>query len=662
MNDQSTILAWYIFIEDPRTKLSRCAIDEFQVHLILLEQYPQFLSTEEIYTKIKSYPGCFPVSKESIEKAIDHSLKRTPPMIAKSDGGYQLTEKRKLIFEEARASFKESKRIFEEHVILCIEKEYANELKEEDKQKITEILEPILIEFFNKRVLELDRVRSIPQYTLDTSFEKTQVEEWEEVINKYLAKMNFDLTKKEVIMAGIKSALSEILVDGKRYIAAIHNKVFCTKFAMPDHSIITQEKKFLRERRLYLDTNVIIKAVFEDSREHKICKELLDLRSDFNLQLFFSDFTKEELNRQREKAQKNYLLFQQKKSLQWIQRVADTDILKTYLKQKLINPSLTIDSFLSVYDPWDEYLFNKYGILLESAFCEETKKVDVSERDLVYKHIKESKIRKYNNEYREPKTEAVEHDVNEFLLGHLLRGNNPGDELGSKVWIITTDKAITTKGQKYLKFKYPKPIFKLVEEWLERLLYINMVDIEGISIDKYIDLILNSELGAIYEDPSLDIDFTVTLLDSNLPIDELRDLPTEFASRAISRLQEDKEVELLMERSKTATAAELPEVHALFREKLLTAVHDEEESIRKMNAINLELKQLRETVQSLTDSINDLTSENKKKDDLLREKDEDIIRIKRNLSDLEKTKKYLKYSFFALSLILLLFFIFILRH
>jgi predicted nucleic acid-binding protein len=661
MNDQTTILAWYIFVEDPRTKLFRNAINEFQVHLILLEQDPDSLPLEEIYTKINSYPGCFPVTKEVTEEAINNSLKRTPPLIIKSDIGYRLSEERKIILEKAKASFKESEKKFEEYVILCIEKEYAGELKEEAKQKISEIIEPILVEFFNKRVLELDRVRSIPKYTIDASFERTQLEEWEEIINTYLTNIDFDETIKTVIKIGIENALFEIPTDGKRYIAAVHNKVFCTKFAMPDPSIIQMEKRMLAKRRLYLDTNVIIKAVFENSREHKICEELLNLRNDFNLQLFFSDFTKEELQRQREKAKKITHLLEQKKSLQLIHSIADTDIVRTYLKRKLSNPSLTIDSFLSIYDPWEEYLFEKYGILYENEFCEQTKKIDVSDRDLVYKYIKEAKIKRYKK-YREPKTEAVEHDVNEFLLGHILRENYASDELGSKVWIITTDKAVTTKGQNYLKFKYPKPIFKLVEEWLERLLYINMVDIEGISIEKYIDLIVNTELGAIYEDPSLDIDFTVTLLDSNLPIDELRDLPPEHASRAILRLQEDKEVELLMERSKKVTIQELPEVHALFREKLLKAVHDEEESIRKVDAINIELRQLRETVQSLEKTINDLTSEIEKKDGLLREKDEDIISIKRNLLDLEKTKKYLKYGFFALGLILLLLIIFILRH
>jgi predicted nucleic acid-binding protein len=654
MNDQPTILAWYIFIEDPRTKISRNAINEFQVHLMLLEQYPAFLSIDEIYKNIKSYCGCFPVSKEIIEKAIDNSLKRTPPLVVKSDNGYKLTEERKIILEKANASFRESKRIFVEHVILCIRKEYANELKEELKQKIIEIIEPILVDFFNKRVLELDRVRSIPKYTMDTTFEKTQFEEWEEVINRCLAKIELDLTIKEIIKVGIKNALSEIPAEGKRYIAATHNKVFCAKFVMPNPAIIQHEKKFLRERRLYLDTNVIIKAIFEDSTEHKICKELLDLRSDFNLQLFFSDFTKEELDKQREKAQKNYLLFQQKKSLQWIQKVADTDILRTYLKQKLINPSLAIDSFLAVYDPWDEYLFNKYGILLESEFCEETKKVDVSEKDLVYKHIKESKIKKYNK-YRGPKHEAVEHDVNEFLLGHLLRKKYPSDELGSKVWIITTDRAITTKGQKYLKYKYNKPVFKLVEEWLERLLYITTVDITGLSIGKYVDLIVNTELGAIYEDPNLDIDFTATLIDSNLPIEELRFLPPDHASHAISKLQEDREVELLIEKAKTATSQELQEIHEIFREKLLKAVHDEEESAKKVDANTLELKKLRETIDNLKIEIENFKTEIKNKND-------ELVILKTGFSRLEKNRDYLKYGVFILGFILILLLIFMWRH
>lgn len=652
MNNQPTILAWYIFIEDPRTKISRNAINEFQVHLMLLEQYPDFLSIDEIYKNIDSYHGCFPISKEIIEEAINNSLKRTPPLVVKSDSGYQLTEERKIILEKANASFRESKRIFEEHVILCIGKEYANELKEEFKQLIIEILEPILVDFFNKRVLELDRVRSIPKYTMDTTFEKTQFEEWEEVINRYLAKIEFDLTVKEIIKIGIKNALSEIPEEGKRYIAAIHNKVFCAKFVMPNPAIIQHEKKFLRERRFYLDTNVIIKAIFEDSREHKICKEFLDLRSDFNLQLFFSDFTKEELDKQKEKAKKNYSLFRQKKSLplQWIQKAADTDILRTYLKQMLNNPSLKIDSFLAVYDPWDEYLFNKYGILLESEFCEETKKVDVSERDLVYKHIKESK--KKNKEGREPKHEAVEHDVNEFLLNHLLREKYSSDELGSRVWVITTDRAITTKGQKYLKYKYNKPVFKLIEECLERLLYITTVDITGLSIEKYVDLIVNTELGAIYEDPNLDIDFTATLIDSNLPIEELRFLPPDHATRAISKLQEDREIELLIEKAKTATNQELEKIHKIFKEKLLKAVHDEEESAKKADAISLELKKLRETNQYLIDN---LKTEIKNKND-------ELVILKTDFSRVEKNWGYLKYGVFIFGFILILLLIFMWRH
>jgi hypothetical protein len=317
---------------------------------------------------------------------------------------------------------------------------------------------------------------------------------------------------------------------------------------------------------------------------------------------------------------------------------------------------LTIDSFLSIYDPWENFLLEK-GVLFESEFCEKVKEIPESEREIVYKHIKESKTKNH-----EPKHETIEHDVNEFLLGHLLREKYPHDEFGSRVWIITSDRATATKGQKYLKFKYPKPIFKLVEEWLERLLYVSTVDIEGISIEKYIDLIVNTELGAIYEDQSLDIDFTATLLDSNLPIDDLRSLPPDHASRAIARLQADKEVGHLIEKAKTVPSHELPEIHKLFRDKLLKAVHDEKEYTQKMETINLELKQLRETIQSLTENIKNLTSDIERNNDLIRKKDKELANLTEEFSILEKNKNYLKYGVMTLGLILILLFIFFWRH
>lgn len=658
MIDQKTILAWYIFIEDPRTKLSRDTIREFQIHLTLLKQYPVFLSAEEIATNIKSHPGCFSMPERTIESALNCSLKRTPPLIIKAGSGYQLTEPRKAALEKAHKSYDEYKRIFEDHIISTIEQEFVSQLKERDKHGIKAALEPILVEFFNKRVLELDRVRSVPTYTMDASFEKTQLEEWEEVMDKYLVNIDVDLTKGAVIRAGIKNALSNIPTDAKRYIAAVHNKVFCAKFSMPDPAIIQLEKRMLSERRLYLDTSVIIDALFEGSTEHNICKELIDRCNDFKIQLFISDFTKEELDRQREKAKKHYLLFEQKKPdfLASLKRTGGPDILRTYLSRKLSNPSLTIDSFLSIYDPWENFLLEK-GILLESEFCEKVKEIPESEREIVYKHIKESKTKNF-----EPRHEAIDHDVNEFLLGHLLREKYPHDKSGSRVWIITSDRATATKGQKYLKFKYPKPIFKLVEEWLERLLYVSTVDIEGISIEKYIDLIVNTELGAIYEDQSFDIDFTATLLDSNLPIDDLRSLPPDYANRAISRLQSDKEVEQLIMKAKTVSSEELPKIHDLFREKLLKAVHDEKESTKKVDLINAELKELREDVQLLTETINSLGKEVETKEVLIRNKDEDIEKMKKNLSDLKKVKKYMQYGYIALALILLLVLIFIMKN
>src|SRR5574340_1214184 len=315
MIDQRTILAWYIFIEDPRTKLSRDTIHEFQIHLTLLKQYPAFLSADEIAANIKSHPGCFSVSERGIESALNSSLRRTPPLIIKSGNGYQLTEPRKAALIKAYKSYDEYKRIFEDHIISTIEQEFANQLEERDKQRIKAALEPILVEFFNKRVLELDRVRSIPTYTMDTSFDKTQLEEWEEVMDKYLANIADDLTTGAVIRAGIRNALSNIPNDAKRYIAAVHNKVFCAKFSMPDPAIIQLEKKMLSKRRLYIDTNVIIDALFEGSTEHNICKELIDLCNYFKIHLFISDFTKEELDRQREKAKKHYLFFEQKKRI-----------------------------------------------------------------------------------------------------------------------------------------------------------------------------------------------------------------------------------------------------------------------------------------------------------------------------------------------------------
>jgi len=192
------------------------------------------------------------------------------------------------------------------------------------------------------------------------------------------------------------------------------------------------QEKALIEKKIYLDTNLLIDLIFEENKNHLPIKAVVGISHDLGAQLLITNLTKREFDNWLKNCQISYQNFK-KIPDKFIEAFKDENtnapFFNTYHKKLIDNPRLTIRQFCNYYENYLTFIKKQYNIQVDEENLEELK--ETAEYESLFQKLS---IIKYSN--------VARHDALCILKVKQLRQNTPGNILGVSSWLITTDTSL----------------------------------------------------------------------------------------------------------------------------------------------------------------------------------------------------------------------------
>ncbi len=181
---------------------------------------------------------------------------------------------------------------------------------------------------------------------------------------------------------------------------------------------------------IYLDTNVLIRLLFENDPLHKTILNIIKNTKRLGARLLVTEKTKEEFKKVLENDKINHKNFKLRSKFTFLLKETkrDNPFLMTYVNELEKNPNLPIDTFSKKYDHFDKLIESNYSIELEEYFPAVE---DVDYLPNLRVHIVTRAPWKH--------PEVVYHDAYHILRVHGLRKRGTDDEIGPRSWLLTTD-------------------------------------------------------------------------------------------------------------------------------------------------------------------------------------------------------------------------------
>lgn len=221
-------------------------------------------------------------------------------------------------------------------------------------------------------------------------------------------------------------------------------------------------KESLQQKKVFLDTNVILHALIGSRKRNKAADSALKLTSKLGVSVFFSKRTMQEYDNLIQDAKRG--LGKEptivKKRFEKIGRHLEDGFLKDYLLKKQKDPTLTFAGYTDRLEALEAILKNRYSVAYDGNEYEEV----AMNPDLPkLKDIVSEEGRKF---YLNKSDAVAEHDAFHILLVQELRKGNKGDILGPKYWFLTHDRSLQSVETSFGKFEeFTSSIF--LDNWVQ---------------------------------------------------------------------------------------------------------------------------------------------------------------------------------------------------
>jgi predicted nucleic acid-binding protein len=414
------------FILNRRSDELRKELYNFLVMLILSDEIKEGLTFSNIVNLIKKELKLSYISESMIKEAINRLVDEKIIYEGKIDKKILLSDE----YNTRITNYKIQYNSLVDNVNENIKNKLKNEFKDfnnDDIDLIKKIFDMFLAILFNNMSIEACSI------ILNTREGKIDKIDAVNILNNLLSEYPY----KDKIYK-IKEILLTYLYEPDDYLKNYLFALAQTYFAIgvlqldPDCNLYTKES--LKEKNIYLDTNVIIHSLVKSDKRSEATNYALKLSNNLGIKLII---TKETI-REYEK-----LIKHKKTDLQKIKKIPDSryekiadelelGIVKDYFETKKIKPSLTADSYFTRLEEYDTILSSLFKVQFDSG-----------DNSYVYK-LKEfddaKKCVQYAAEFKSENT--VIHDAFHILLIQQLRKANPSDVLGPKYWFLTNDTSL----------------------------------------------------------------------------------------------------------------------------------------------------------------------------------------------------------------------------
>jgi hypothetical protein len=515
---------------DPRIVDKRTVLHSVLVEIALhATSHPS--SLEELSVQVDSVVNQRDfLAKQDLNYAVDDCLSRRT--LIHCDGRYELSTERS---EELRSIFtcaEETKGKMRHDLIESIELEIGKPLSSSEASAICESVERVLTTSVYDLSLQLARENLTLDEMLSRLESADSLSELDEVLNSHFSAERQLL--RQQIRTGIRNYFKDLSPALQETLGLIHHNVLINQILNLDPSMVRLQREWFSKRRLYLDTNVVLAYIFEGQERHSVVLDLIQATLKLGVQLFISPFTLQELERQVDRARRNYFQYDRDPLVKRAAANGDDAILATYVRLHRSQPSLEWDGFVAQFEDLGDTLL-AYNILVENegvALAESSE-----ELPRIRKEIADAKPHWVNER-------VVEHDsLNCALVSH-LQEVYPPDERGQVVWLLTIDSSLKTAQKRlYGVNVISKPYCIQAEQWGEIVLPAQ--NLPGFVFKDFIGYLAQAKLGVIASSEVVQLDFLETIRDAGVDVDRLLRLDTNQVRRTLVCLQTSRDTRAL---------------------------------------------------------------------------------------------------------------------
>ncbi|MCX6667734.1 MAG: hypothetical protein NTV74_05795 [Euryarchaeota archaeon] len=285
-----------------------------------------------------------------------------------------------------------------------------------------------------------------------------KLEDFYKILYQNLSRSIPEETIKKCIVEYFKRSFENPSEDFSKFLFSLSQAYYLAQVLNLDPEGQKLISSKIQEKKLFLDTNVIINLIFDiEKKKEKIRKKEFDLTRNLGYQIYVTKRTLSEFKvwmddqKKLEKIIENVILSRFEKT----QHILEDGALKEFLYKKQAQPSLTWKGYLAKYTKIEEILLHSYGIAVDATF------------EIIMKDEKE------NIQYLIPMVQnhahksgnVAEHDAAHIIFIQKIRGKN--DILGPNCWFLTNDGSLFSVEKEYHPDATPSTIFGA--HWIEMI-------------------------------------------------------------------------------------------------------------------------------------------------------------------------------------------------
>lgn len=537
MNTEPTVkelLTCVLLNLDPRIVDKRTVLHSVLVEIALhATRFP--CSLEELAAQVDSIVNQRGfLSQQDLSRAVDDCLGRGT--LTRFDDKYELSTKRSEELCSVFAHAEDVKREMRRGLIENIEIEIGKPLSSEEASAICDGVERILAGSVYNLSLQLARLHLTLEEMLLRLDSADSLADLDDILGSFFS-VDRHLLRQQ-IKAGITDYFRSYPPALEERLKLIHHTVLSNQILNLDPSMIRLQREWFSNRRLYLDTNVVLAYIFEGQERHAVVRDLVQATAKLGVQLFVSPFTLQEIERQVDRAKCNYFRYDRDPLVHRAAANGDDAILATYVRLRRTQPSLEWGAFISPFEDFGEVLLG-YDILMESESA-----------DLAESSEKLPEIRKKISDAKPNRAseQVIEHDsLNCALVSHLQQVYAP-DERGQVVWLLTIDSSLKAAQRwLYSASVISNPYCMQAEQWGEIILPAQ--NLPSFVFEDFIGYLAQAKLGAIANSEVVQLDFVETIQDAGVDVDRLLRMHSTQVRKTLVRLQTNRDVRTLAVKS-----------------------------------------------------------------------------------------------------------------
>jgi len=277
--------------------------------------------------------------------------------------------------------------------------------------------------------------------------------------------------------------LSEPDDDLRDYLFSLAQSYFIINVLHLDPECSLCTKQSLQQKKVFVDTNVIVHALLGSKSRNKAADSALKLTSELGIGIVFSKRTKQEFDNYIQDAKRDLGREPRvpKGRFGKIRDDLEDGMLKGYLLRKQKQPTLTFAGYADRFEEIEAILKNRYSAVYDGKDYEDI--ANNPDMPKLKEIVTEEGIR-----FALYKSDVVaEHDAFHILLIQELRENDKGDFLGPKYYFLTHDRSLYFVEKRFEESEvFPSSIF--LDNWVQLISPLLTPEQTKTAKDTYADL------------------------------------------------------------------------------------------------------------------------------------------------------------------------------